>query len=929
MFSRQVRNRRLRVRNASWVPVLVALVAAVAPLDGQELPAGITEGATVEGITEYRLDNGLRVLLFPDQSRQRITVNITYLVGSRHEGYGETGMAHLLEHLSFKGTPSHPDIPAELTEHGAFPNGTTWFDRTNYFETFPANDENLDWALDLEADRMVHSFIAREDLDSEMTVVRNEWELGENSPNQVLRKRVLSAAYDWHNYGNSTIGARADIENVPIDRLQAFYHKYYEPDNAVLVVAGRFDPGRALSLIADKFGPIPRPERTGANQLFATYTAEPAQDGERDVSLRRVGEVQIVMAAYHIPPGSHEQFAAVDVLTRILSTEPAGRLYKNLVEPGLAASASASDYQLKEPGLLIVSAQVRKGDSLDRARDALLATLGELVESPPTDEEVERIKTEYLKNAQLAFNDPQRIALDLSEWASMGDWRLLFIHRDRVAEVTPEAVHRVAQAYLKPSNRTMGYFYPVEETPLRAEIPGPPDIDALVSNYTGREAVAEGEEFDPTPANIEARTERFTLADGFEVAFMPKQNRGDGVSLTLTLRYGNEDALMGQATAGDLAGDMLMRGTKSHTRQELEDELDRLKAQGRVSGSVLSAGASFTTIRQNLPDVLRLVGEVLEQPAFDPQEFELLREERLAGLESQMTEPQALAVQAFQRHLDPRPPEHPRYTPTFEEEKERLESATLEDARAFWERFYGAQGGTMAIVGDFDPAEIRPVIEDLFGSWTSSTRYARVADPYQEVEPADVSIEAPDKANAMMIAAEPLQLTDSDPDYPALVLGNYILGGGFLNSRLATRIRQEEGLSYAVGSQLVAQPLDDSGIVLAYAIFAPENVDKVEAAFREELAKVLDGGFTEEEVAAAKRGLLDAAQNARNSDQAIAGQLSAGLFYDRTMEFTAEQEAAIRALTAGDILEAMRRHIDPERISVFKSGDFAGAKVSA
>ena len=137
---------------------------------------------TVEGITEYQLDNGLRVLLFPDQSKQQITVNITYLVGSRHEGYGETGMAHLLEHLVFKGTPNHPDIPAELTERGAFPNGTTWFDRTNYFETFPATDDNLEWALDLEADRMINSFIAAEDLESEMTVVRNEWERGENSP---------------------------------------------------------------------------------------------------------------------------------------------------------------------------------------------------------------------------------------------------------------------------------------------------------------------------------------------------------------------------------------------------------------------------------------------------------------------------------------------------------------------------------------------------------------------------------------------------------------------------------------------------------------------------------------------------------------------------------------------------------------------------
>ncbi|HYG18317.1 MAG TPA: pitrilysin family protein, partial [Ohtaekwangia sp.] len=199
---------------------------------------------TVEGITEYRLQNGLRVLLFPDPSKQTITVNVTYLVGSKHENYGETGMAHLLEHLVFKGTPKHPNIPQELTEHGARPNGTTWVDRTNYFETFSATEENLKWALDLEADRMVNSFISKKDLDSEMTVVRNEFESGENSPYRVLMQRVMSTAYLWHNYGKSTIGSKADLENVPIERLQAFYRKYYQPDNAVVTVVGKIDEAK-------------------------------------------------------------------------------------------------------------------------------------------------------------------------------------------------------------------------------------------------------------------------------------------------------------------------------------------------------------------------------------------------------------------------------------------------------------------------------------------------------------------------------------------------------------------------------------------------------------------------------------------------------------------------------------------------------------
>ena len=902
--------------------LLACLVAAV-PLAAQDLPDGVTKVASVEGITEYQLENGLRFLLFPDQGKQQVTVNITYLVGSRHEGYGETGMAHLLEHLAFKGTPNHPDIPAELTEHGAFPNGTTWFDRTNYFETFPATDENLVWALDLEADRMVNSFIAAEDLESEMTVVRNEWESGENQPGSVLRKRVMSAAFDWHNYGNSTIGARADLENVPIERLQAFYRKYYQPDNAILVVAGRFEVERALELVAEKFGPIPRPDRTGANKMFNTYTAEPAQDGERTVTLERVGDTQLAMAVYHVPPGAHEQYAAVEVLTHILGVEPAGRLYKNLVEPGLAASVFASSFQLNEPGVLTAAVEVRKEDSLEAAAEALFATFEEVAAEPPTEEEVERAKTDYLSRIELAFNNPQGIALQLSEWASMGDWRLFFLHRDRLEQVTAEGVHEVAQRYVRDSNRTVGYFYPTDETPERAEVPEPPDIAALVADYTGREAVAEGEAFEPTPGNIDRRTRLVSLSNGLKVALLPKKNRGESVSVNLSFRHGTEEALMGRATAGDLAGSMLMRGTKKRSRQEISDELDRLKAQGGAGGSALVASGSLTTVRENLVPVLRLTAEILREPAFDAKEFDLLREERLAGIESQRSEPMAQVPQAMNRHFNRWSADHPRYSPTFDEQIERLNSATVEEAREFWSSFYGAEGGTIAVVGDFDPDEIAGELEELFGDWDAPQPYERVADPYREVETVSVDLETPDKTNAMMMAAANFSMRDDDPDYPALVMANYMLGGGFLSSRLATRIRQEEGLSYGIGSQILAQPIDDSALFATFAIFAPENADKVVDAFRDEMRKALDDGFTEEEFDAARRGYLDSRQNGRSQDRALVSMLNGNLFFGRTMEFVAAQERAIEALTLEGVNAALRRHIPLENISIFRGGDFA------
>ena len=911
---------------------LVALMLCLAPPIAAAAEESVepAELASVEGITEYRLDNGLRFLLFPDQGKQQITVNITYLVGSRHEGYGETGMAHLLEHLLFKGTPNHPDIPAELSERGAFPNGTTWLDRTNYFETFPANEDNLAWALDLEADRMVNSFVAKDDLDSEMTVVRNEMERGENSPFGVLQARVASAAYLWHNYGNSTIGARADIENMPIGRLQAFYRKYYQPDNAVLVVAGRFDPARAIEIIADEFGAIPRPERTGANQLFQTYTAEPAQDGERTVTLRRVGDIQLAMAAYHIPAGSHAEYPAVAVLTHLLATQPAGRLYKNVVEPGLAAATAALAMQFREPGLLLTMAQVREDNDLMAASDAMLATLHGIADAPPTEEEVNRAKTEYASSFDLAYNNPQSIALQLSEWAAMGDWRLMFLYRDRFAAVTPEDVMAAAEKYLKASNRTMGFFYPTKEMPPRTEVPPAPDVAPLVADYKGREAIAEGEAFDPTPDNIDSRTTTVEIADGMRAALLPKQNRGDAVTIRVTFRHGTEDALRGQSTAAGYAGSLLMRGTENRSRQEISDEFDRLKIQGGVGGGVSAASIGMTTVRENLPAALRLAAEIVRQPAFDENEFELLREEYLAGIEAQRSEPQALASNALGRHLSSAfEPDHIFYVPTFDEQAERNKAATLEEVRGFWSTFYSGNHMDIAVVGDFDPDETVGLLKELFADWRVEAPYERVATPYRDLETVAVDIETPDKANAVMYATQRLRMRDDHADHPALVVGNYMLGGGFLNSRLAVRIRQNEGLSYGVGSQFNADSIDEVGGFGGYAIFAPENADKVVDAFKEEVEKALESGFTDEEVAAAKKGILDSMQNGRSSDTSVANILLGNMFLGRTMAFTAEQEAAIAALTPDAILAAMRRHIDVAKMSVFRGGDFANKLVRA
>ena len=905
---------------------LVFSVTLHAQAPSLQPPAGIEYVTSVEGISEYRLQNGLRVLLFPDPTKSNITVNITYMVGSRHEDYGETGMAHLLEHLLFKGSTNHPDIKKELQDHGASPNGTTSLDRTNYYETFQATDENLEWALSLESDRMVNSFIAKEDLDSEMTVVRNEFEMGENSPLNVLYARVLSSAYLWHNYGKSTIGARSDIEQVSIERLQAFYRHFYQPDNALLVVAGKIDAAKTLDLVHKYFSQIPKPDR----QLRRTYTIEPAQDGERSVTLRRVGDIQAVMAIYHVPAGTHEDLAAVEIASNILGDQPSGRLYKALVEPGKAVQASAGTNVLKDPGFMLSYVILRQDQSIDDASTTFFSTLDNLRDAPFTEEEVNRIKTQRQKSFELLMNNSQSVALNLSEWQSMGDWRLMFLHRDRIQNVTRDQVQQAVEKYFIASNRTTGQFIPEKETPPRVEIPEAPDALALVGNYQSAVKVAMGEEFDPSPENIEKRVTRTELPGGPRLSLLAKKTRGEQVYLVFNLRFGDAESTKGHVTAAGLVGDMLMRGTAKHTRQQIQDEFDRLKTQVGFGSSSGAASANIRTTRENLSAALDLAVEILREPAFPQNEFNELKQLVLASLEDSRSEPQNIASNAYNRFISPFPKDDIRYVPTIEESLANYQALTLEQVKEFYQKFYGASDGEITIVGDFDPDAVTAQLGKLFAGWKSPSHYARVGNSYQKLTPVTEAFQTPDKANAMWIAGMTFPMIDTDPDYAAMTMASYIFGGSGMNSRLFARIRDKEGLSYGVGGSFsIATGEDrDRATFYSYAICAPENAPKVEATFKEELAKMLNDGFAAEELAAAKKSWLQAQQVSRAQDANLASLLTNQRFWERTLAFDIELEKQIQALTPEQIKIAVKKHIDPSQLSFFRAGDFQKAGVT-
>jgi zinc protease len=892
---------------AAALPLLLLWCAAQAAA-----AAAPQEVASVEGVTEYRLDNGLRVLTLPDPGVDTVTVHIVYMVGSRHEGYGEKGMAHLLEHLLFKGSKRHPDIKGEFTARGARWNGTTSNDRTNYFETLSASDANLEWAIGLEADRMVNSFVSRAHLDSEMTVVRNEFEMGENSPGSVLFSRMQQAAFPWHNYGNPIIGERSNIEQVPIDRLQAFYRTWYQPDNAMLILAGSFDERRALAMVQKHFGAIPRPAR----KLPVFYTEEPTQDGERSVTLRRIGENQIVSTLYRVPAGSHPDYPAIDVMVQVLGDAPTGRLHRELVQKGLASAAWGAERGLHDPGYVYFGAALAKDANLEPAREALIRVVETLARGPITEEEVERARTRLLNEFRKVELDTGSMVRALSEFQAIGDWRLLFVYRDRLKKVTVQDVQRMAAQYLKPANRVLGVFVP-SDSPERADIPPTPDLQAQLKDYRGGESVRLGEAFDPSPQNIESRLVRRTLSNGIRAALLPKKTRAGRVVASIALHFGDEKSLTGREVACDFAGSMLMRGTKKRSRAELKDALERLNA----SVSLGEHGASIEVRRENLVPALALVAEALREPAFPAAEFEEMKRAALTGAQSQLSDPSALASVQLARHLHTYPEGHPHHTPTIEERIEKMRATTLEDAQACHRELIGATRADFVAVGDFAPDEVARAVDELFGPWRTPAPFQRVPWRYFERPPLENELVTPDKANAVLRAGVNVKMRDDHPDFAALVLANHLLGGS-PTARVPARVREKEGLSYSTYTSFTSSAFDESAEFRVSAIFAPQNRDAVERAIREEIARAAREGFSAAEVEAGRHSVLQARRLARTQDRSLAARLSSYSFAGRTFAWDIALEKKIASLGAAEVNAALRKYIDPSRLAIILAGDF-------
>lgn len=873
---------------------------------------------SVEGIKEYSLPNGLKILLIPDASQSNVIVNIVYGVGSRHEGYGESGMAHLLEHMLFKRSSKFTDIKKTIADKGAQANGTTYYDRTNYYEVLPATDENLKWALEMESDRMVTSAILQSDLDSEFSVVRNEFEIGENDPAGVLNERILSTAYLWHNYGKSTIGSREDIERVKASRLKVFYQKYYQPNNATLIVGGKFDESKTLAWIKDFFAPIPKSK----TEIEQTYTVEPPQDGERFVELKRNGDIQYIGMAYHTPSYSDKEFAANDALISILTNNPSGALYKALVETKLSTNVYGYTISLRDPGFSYFACEISKDKDINEVQKAFLETMDAIPTMTFTEDDLKRAKNELLKQFENTYNKTLNLSVAMTEFIGAGDWRLFFINRDNLEALTVADIQNAAKKYYLQSNRTWGRFIP-EANSQRTTVTETKDIAAVTKDYKGKAMEANTETFEASVPNIMKATEEGKLASGGKYALLEKPAKGNKIEGRIILRMGDEKSLTQKAMIANLTASMLKLGTKNRTKKDINEQLDQYKTSLSIGGTVDGLYVRMSTDKANLSKALDLVQDVLKNPTFDVTEFEKLKLETKNGLEANRNEPQAVAMEELTKLTSLYPKTHPFYSETTNESIASLDKITIEDIKSFYNTFYGGSNSISSFVGGIDKDIIKKFLNSTFDNWNSKVAYKRIPAQYFDVKSNDKTIQINDKTNAVLIGKINLNVGEKSPDYPAIEMANEMLGGGsFLSSRIPQRLRETDGLSYGAGSYLQANPLDPKTDWGVYAFYNPTMKDKLITSLNEEIQKAISKGFTKEEFDNSLKSWLQNRQTSLGTDEFLVRELRDNLDNGKTFKDYSDFENKVKSLDVQKINATLVKYFQPKKFVVINAGDF-------
>ncbi len=924
----------------------------------QDPAAAPRELRTVAGISEYQFANGLRLLLMPVSSHALTRVTVTYPVGSRHEGAGEAGMAHLLEHMTFRGSRQAPDLAAELQQMQVRWNGSTTLDRTNYLSSFSPNTSTLQRVLQLEAARMQDALLSAADFAKEKPIVLNEMGLRANALGQQLNHALQAAAFRQHPYGRPVIGFRGDIDNLSLQRLQAFYARHYRPSQAVVMISGAFDPAAALAAAQQALGGLTEPLRPASPaDPTEDIPPEPTQQAPR---LSTLPSSQTALAVgFRIPGMAHADAAALMVLGQLLQASS----QRWVQEPPLQGQAHllqslplSRDPHLLGLALLLphsASDTPASRQALESLEDRWLLSLGQFADPQHLgDALVQRVAQGTASQLRRQLQDPEQAAQLISHAIGAGDWRLPFKLLDALPGLRAYDVRRVAAHYVRPENRMLvravtdpslrssesgdapqGFFAslfakPAEVATVKDPSQGMERIKssgALLSpaqSQPGGAGRGEALPFDPDPAALEARVQRLQLPSGMQLALLPKPNPFDEVTLLLQLRWGSPEAMATLQAWRPLAA-MLEDGAGRRDAAQIRQLRQQLHADLRLHCGPQGLQLRLSTRRNHLLAALDLLRDLLREPRLSDSSFERVQGAALATLEAATRESVGTVQERLRRYLNEQQglqAGSPDYVYSAAELLQIWRELRPEQVRDFHRRFFSARQAQVAVVGampDSFAEALAQQLEALFGDWQRPEPPAFVPPQprHQPVMSArfmatQATGPAQQENSAQVLMLHELAMSRQAPDYSALLLGTRLLAGQgeAHGSRLADRLRQQEAISYAVSAKLHVPPWGDRARLSLQASAAPAQLARLESAMREEIQALLQTGPSPAELERVRRQLLADLRQQRSQDAVLAADLLA--HFDTQRNFLSEQgaeEARLLQATPEQVLQALRQ----------------------
>jgi len=899
--------------------ILITLLLITSTIFAQSVPTGFTKVKEISGIIQYTLNkNGLTILLMEDHSAPVVAFMVTYRVGSRNEVYGTTGATHILEHLMFKGTDKFNrkkgnSIDQLLGNYGAMLNASTWLDRTNYYEVLPS--EHLELAVEIEADRMKNLWLHEEDRDAEMTVVRNEFEQGENSPFSALDQQIWSTAIQAHPYHHSTIGWKSDIENVPIEKLREFYETFYWPENSTVTVIGDFKPDEALGLIDKYYGEIPN----SPNPLPVVYTEEPQQQGQRRLELHRAGQVGLVGVAHKIPEGTNKDTYALSVLDKILSEGKTSRYYKELIDKGLAINAFSWYMPFRDPSLFIPYAFLSPGVKHEDVEKVIFDIYEDIKTNGVTDEEVNKAINQITAETAYGRDGAFSIASQINEAIAMGDWTFFATYLDNIKKVTAEDVQNVVKKYMNDNTSTVGWFIPKVEGGNDGMAK---DAQSLYKSSHDKHFYRDGNAAD---SDVDVQSSGAKISDsitknevaGIEV-ITAKTSVDKVVTFTGSFAAGDRFSPDYNPIIADLTGQMLDKGTSKHGKFEIAEILENLGAELNFSVSNNSLDFNGQCLSKDFNKVMELLAEQLRTPAFSQEEFDKLLQQRRGNFQQQLENTSTRAGEKINDLIFPEG--HPNNGATVQESIDALDDVTLNDIKDFYDKYYGPESMILVAVGDVIPTQVESAVSNYFDGWSGGIDYPETAPAKRLDKGITAIVQMKDKTSATLQFSVPTTLKKTSKDYLPFMIGNDVLGhpGGF-SGRLMQIVRDKEGLTYGIYSWHTADTFEDGKWVIQGA-FAPQLVKQGIESTKRELKRWVDEGITQKELDNAKERLSGQFKVQLSTTGGLANQLLAFAERGYDVSYIDNYPSKVRAVTLDEVNKMIKKYIDPEKVAMVVAG---------